>query len=212
MSSLPTYRSNLFLNEGYQNGVISSPTFDTIKLELRFGRVEFAENNIEKPKEKNMNLKINLLSQELKQVLINEEEKTVTAISEKTSLCISEEPKKIVTQSHCHKDDEFDPYVGVALAIAYNLFGSKNNFQKFVENEAKSLAIINEKKEEARIAQIEREKLEAIKKAEEEHLLQLERLAYLRNAKVSELRELAKKQGIKNYWLLKKEQLLKEVK
>jgi len=211
MSSLPAYRSNL-IDTGYQNCIINSTGCDAVKLELRFGSVEFAENNIGKTKEKNMNLKVNLLSQELKQVLINEEEKTVTAISEKTSLCIGDEPKKIVTQSHCHKDDEFDPYVGVALAIAYNVFGSKNNFQKFVENEAKSLTIINEKKEEARLVQIEREKLEAIKKAEEEHLLQLERLAYLQNAKVSELRALAKKQGIKNYWLLKKEQLLKELK
>lgn len=42
---------------------------------------------------------------------------------------------KVVTQSQPNKQDEFDPYVGVALALAYNLFGSKTKFRKYVKNE-----------------------------------------------------------------------------
>ncbi len=40
---------------------------------------------------------------------------------------------KLVTKSTCSKSDEFDPRVGVALAIVYNMFGSKTKFNKFVE-------------------------------------------------------------------------------
>lgn len=43
--------------------------------------------------------------------------------------------KKIrkVTKATCHKEDDFDPVVGVALALCYNLFGSKTKFHKFVK-------------------------------------------------------------------------------
>jgi len=36
---------------------------------------------------------------------------------------------KVVTISQPNKQDEFDPYIGVALALAYNLFGSKTKFR-----------------------------------------------------------------------------------
>lgn len=39
---------------------------------------------------------------------------------------------KLVTESVCHEEDDFDPFVGVALALCYNIFGSKNKFHKFV--------------------------------------------------------------------------------
>lgn len=38
-----------------------------------------------------------------------------------------------VTKATCHKGDDFDPAVGVALALCYNLFGSKTQFHKFVK-------------------------------------------------------------------------------
>ena len=40
----------------------------------------------------------------------------------------------VVTMSKTHPDDEFDPYVGSALAICYNLFGSKTQFYKYVDS------------------------------------------------------------------------------
>lgn len=40
---------------------------------------------------------------------------------------------KLVTKSTCSKSDEFDLRVGVALALVYNMFGSKTKFNKFVE-------------------------------------------------------------------------------
>jgi len=42
---------------------------------------------------------------------------------------------KVVTVSKPNKNDEFDPYIGVALALAYNLFGSKTQFRKYVKEE-----------------------------------------------------------------------------
>lgn len=43
----------------------------------------------------------------------------------------------VVTMSKTHPDDEFDPYVGSALAICYNLFGSKTQFYKYVDSAMK---------------------------------------------------------------------------
>lgn len=42
-------------------------------------------------------------------------------------------PRKPVTMAKTHPEDEFDPYIGSALAICYNLFGSKTQFYKFVD-------------------------------------------------------------------------------
>ena len=55
------------------------------------------------------------------------------------------EPKKIVTvvfgdndvqMAACTKDDKFDVNVGVALCIAYHIYGTKNAFHKEVEKKA----------------------------------------------------------------------------
>lgn len=44
-----------------------------------------------------------------------------------------EKKVRIVTKATCHKGDDFDPVIGVALALCYNLFGSKTQFHKFVK-------------------------------------------------------------------------------
>lgn len=41
---------------------------------------------------------------------------------------------KNVAIARTHPDDEFDKYVGSALAICYSLFGSKTQFQKYVDS------------------------------------------------------------------------------
>lgn len=40
--------------------------------------------------------------------------------------------KSQITKAKTCPEDEFDPYVGSALAICYNLFGSKSQFHKYV--------------------------------------------------------------------------------
>lgn len=40
---------------------------------------------------------------------------------------------------HCDEDDEFDPRIGIALALAYHLFGSKNKFKDFIKKKSKYL-------------------------------------------------------------------------
>ena len=55
------------------------------------------------------------------------------------------EPKRVVTvvfgdndvqMATCTKDDKFDLRVGVAMCIAYHIYGSKNAFHKEVEQKA----------------------------------------------------------------------------
>ena len=44
-----------------------------------------------------------------------------------------EKKARLKTIATCHKEDSFDLAVGVALALCYNLFGSKTQFHKFVK-------------------------------------------------------------------------------
>ena len=82
-------------------------------------------------------------SKTLKQIVINEEEGIVTAITNNYE-------GKVVTLAKTAKGDEFDPYVGAALALAYQLFGSKTQFRKYVDEKAKKLSDIKEKKAKAK--------------------------------------------------------------
>ncbi len=114
-----------------------------------------------KEKEKDI-MKIN--DKDLKQIIIDEDRKTVTTITEEAgqfTKAFGLEPVKKVTVAKASDKDEFDPYVGVAMTLAYQLFGSKENFRKFVRENG---LVKNLKKErEAR----EAAKKEAQEKAEE---------------------------------------------
>jgi len=111
-----------------------------------------------------MKNKISLNEKEVRTIQVNKEKKLVTVVSDdlyamsSNAMCklinmmreeegrkpVEYEPKpeKVVTISNPVKDDEFDPYIGVALALAYNLFGSKTKFRKYVKEE-----ILKEKEE-----------------------------------------------------------------
>lgn len=59
----------------------------------------------------------------LENIWINEKKKVVTV----------KKPDGSVIKVKCDKRDEFDPYVGTALALAYKEFGSKSKFRKYVD-------------------------------------------------------------------------------
>ena len=90
------------------------------------------------------------INTEIKQLVINEKEGIVTSIGENHRLSINENDKKIVKMAKTAKGDEFDKYTGAALALVYQLFGSKTQFRKYVDNEAKYVKQIKEKKEKAK--------------------------------------------------------------
>lgn len=59
---------------------------------------------------------------------------TIEGYNKITEVINAEEAKiKTKTVSTCHEKDDFDPAVGVALALCYNMFGSKTKFHKFVK-------------------------------------------------------------------------------
>ena len=68
---------------------------------------------------------------------INEDKKIVTV----------KKPDGSVIQVKCDKRDEFDPYVGVALAMAYKEFGSKAAFRKYVDTNVTKQSKKNKKEE-----------------------------------------------------------------
>lgn len=97
---------------------------------------------------------------EVKGIVIDKKNKTVTVATEKLSAVVAlkvvealknsattvkqyneledtekeiQKDVKLITKSTCSKSDEFDLRVGVALALVYNMFGSKAKFNKFVE-------------------------------------------------------------------------------
>ena len=92
---------------------------------------------------------------------------------------------KVITQSQPNANDEFDPYIGVALALAYNLFGSKTQFRKYVKQE-----ILKEKEEN--------KKLPSFKELDEKYTLQ--QLIYI-----------ARVNNVKGYSTLKKAELIKKL-
>lgn len=150
---------------------------------------------------------IRLNEKEVKTIQVNKEKKLVTVVSAdllaisfngigkvinmlreeegKKPLENTSRPEKVVTISNPVKDDEFDPYIGVALALAYNLFGSKTKFRKYVKEE------ILKEKEEAKPSPSFTE-LEA-------------------NYTLQHLRDIAKYNGLKGYTRLTKLELIKEL-
>ena len=140
------------------------------------------ENTDKKEKENDI-MKIN--NKELKQIIIDEDRKTVTAImTDEQSLCdhyLGLEPIKHVTVAKSSDEDDFDPYVGVAMTLAYQLFGSKENFRKFVRENG---LIKNLKKE--------REAREAAKKEAQEKAEEARKKAATRKAKRAAKRAEAK--------------------
>ena len=156
-----------------------------------------------------MKTDITLNGKELKTIQVNKEKKLVTVVSDDIAavsyneLCklvnfvrkeegrepLEYTPKseKVVTISNPVKDDEFDPYIGVALALAYNLFGSKTKFRKYVKEE-----ILKEKEE--------------IKKEDQRVINELSA-----NYTLQQLRGMAKERDIKGYTKLTKLELIKKI-
>ena len=66
---------------------------------------------------------INRIAPNIKSTTINEDKKKVTLVFDKNDYSIAT----------CTENDEFDPAVGVALALAYKCFGSKTKFHKWVD-------------------------------------------------------------------------------
>lgn len=63
----------------------------------------------------------------IEDVYVNEEKKTTTVkFSDGTIQTVK-----------CHKDDAFDPVVGVAIAVSSFVFGTKKNFHSVVERKIK---------------------------------------------------------------------------
>lgn len=65
----------------------------------------------------------NSFTKRLENIWINDKKKVVTV----------KKPDGSVIKVKCDKRDEFDPYVGTALALAYKEFGSKSKFRKYVD-------------------------------------------------------------------------------
>lgn len=63
----------------------------------------------------------------IRNIYVNESEKVIVVV-------FKDGEKQIVK---CSPDDEFDIEVGVALAIARYCFGSKTQFRKFIQKNAK---------------------------------------------------------------------------
>ena len=76
---------------------------------------------------------------------INEEKKVVTLVAQEKNECplntaLKDRKLNKVSIVKCHKDDDFDKYIGAALAYMYNKFGSKTAFRKWVDENAKVVA------------------------------------------------------------------------
>ena len=65
---------------------------------------------------------INRTIPKIKSTTINEDKKKVTIVFDKNNYTIAT----------CTENDEFDPAIGVALALAYKCFGSKTKFHNWV--------------------------------------------------------------------------------
>ena len=149
---------------------------------------------------------IKLNDKVVKTIQVNKNKRVVTVVSDdlnarsRNALCklidimrmeegkqpLNAEPleEKVVTQSQPINTDEFDPYIGVALALAYNLFGSKTQFRKYVKEEVLKETMADKAIQYAN----EREKYKALT--------------------LAELRVKAKQRGIKNYTKLHKKDLI----
>lgn len=101
-----------------------------------------------------MKKELNLNNKVIESITVNEKKKTVTmvsndlhamsvnALNRMTEVFMGapykeELPTKNIVMSNVVGEDEFDVNVGVALALAYTIFGSKNKFHKFVNSLSK---------------------------------------------------------------------------
>lgn len=64
---------------------------------------------------------------DIKKIYSNEAKRTVAVL-------FKDGDKRVV---HCSENDEFDVYVGVALAVARKVYGSSEKFHKLVEKKGK---------------------------------------------------------------------------
>ena len=105
--------------------VIETTDYDFDKIELvarldksktDFGDLKFYHEN-----------SFNQVYVNIKSIFINPEKKIVTVV-------FNDGEYELVK---CHKDDELDPVIGTALGIARHIFGSNNQFKKFVKQKAK---------------------------------------------------------------------------
>jgi len=132
------------------------------KADIEFQYEMYNKEKEEEKEEKMIKLTKDGKSREITQIVINEEEGIVTTVGNKLGLPpvivkkdkdgkeYKENDPKVVTMAKTAEGDEFDKYTGVALALAYQLFGSKTQFRKYVDNEAKYIKQIKEKKEKAK--------------------------------------------------------------
>lgn len=67
-----------------------------------------------------------------------------------TTYLIPEEKDPVVVKTH--PDDEFDRYIGAALAYTYSKFGSKAKFRRWVDDNSKEVKSSQEKKQEREAA------------------------------------------------------------
>lgn len=103
---------------------------------------------------------------EIKNIILNKEKKTTTVVVKEELKDIDildyllngkELPKtNKAIQIKCAEDDEYDPYIGVALALAEASFGSKRQFRMWVD---KNCQIAHSKEEK------DKERKERIAKA-----------------------------------------------
>ena len=162
---------------------------------------------------------IKLNDKVVKTIQVNKAKRIVTVVSDdlnaraRNALCklidmmrveegkkpLNAEPieEKVVTQSQPINADEFDPYVGVALALAYNLFGSKTQFRKYVKQE-----ILKEPKEENK-------KLPSFTELTEQHNLHVKELS--EKYTLQQLRDVAKASKLIGYTRLTKAELIEKL-
>ena len=130
--------------------------------DVEIGKLYYDMKKEKEKEEKMIKLTKDGKSREITQIVINEEEGIVTTVGNKLGLPpvivkkdkdgkeYKENDPKVVAMAKTAEGDEFDKYTGAALALAYQLFGSKTQFRKYVDNEAKYIKQIKEKKEKAK--------------------------------------------------------------
>lgn len=137
------------------------------------------------------------IAKDLKQIYIKEQGKTVTVVMEdprvsakaeeysklallaemfneheksEEYLMKAQELRKQVSVASTSKPlgtDEFDPYIGTALAIAYGIFGSKNKFHKWVKKNLNKTAEVKKPEKVKKVEEVKKPKPERKIKKEE---------------------------------------------
>ena len=128
------------------------------------------------------------IAKDLKQIYIKEQGKTVTVVMEDPRVSVkaeeysklallaemfnehekseeylmkAQELRKQVSVASTSKPlgtDEFDPYIGTALAIAYGIFGSKNKFHKWVKKNLNKTAGVDKPEKVEKVEEVKKPK------------------------------------------------------